>query len=193
MAGLREVKRLSTMRRVQTAALDLFEARGFDAVSVAEFASAAEVSERTVYRLFGTKEGVLLWVEADDEFLQAVIAALPSNSLIDAARLAARGVDEAFTPEQRAHAARVSALVAATPSASAALATGVWESARRLGVALALARGLGEDDDVAHLEAVALTSVLAHALTRWERAGAQGPLSEALLGALDTLQGLATR
>ena len=51
------------MRTIQERALDLFDERGFSQVTIEAVATAAEVSPSTVYRLFGTKEGLL---DADD-------------------------------------------------------------------------------------------------------------------------------
>lgn len=52
------------MRTIQERAVDLFDERGFAAVTIEEVAAAAEVSPSSVYRYFGTKEGLL----AADEF-----------------------------------------------------------------------------------------------------------------------------
>jgi len=51
------------MRHIQQVALDLFDDRGFQQVGVEEIAAAAQVSPSSVYRYFGTKEGIVL---ADD-------------------------------------------------------------------------------------------------------------------------------
>lgn len=53
------------MRTIQERALDLFDERGFHAVTIDQVATAAEVSPSTVYRLFGTKEGLLVADEFD--------------------------------------------------------------------------------------------------------------------------------
>jgi AcrR family transcriptional regulator len=63
--GLRERRRLAARRTIQERALDLFDARGFDAVTIEEIAAAAEVSPSSVYRYFGTKEGVIVADEFD--------------------------------------------------------------------------------------------------------------------------------
>lgn len=60
MSGLRERWRLKAMQTIQERALDLFDEKGFGAVTIEEIAAAAEVSPSSVYRYFGTKEGILV-------------------------------------------------------------------------------------------------------------------------------------
>ena len=54
--GLRESKKLRTRQEIADRAMQLFAQRGFDHVTVAEVAVAADVSEKTVYNYFPTKE-----------------------------------------------------------------------------------------------------------------------------------------
>ncbi|MFF8917899.1 TetR/AcrR family transcriptional regulator [Streptomyces sp. NPDC015032] len=58
--SLRERKKLQTRHRLLSAATELFAARGFDKVSVAEIAEAAEVSKMTVFNYFAGKEDLVL-------------------------------------------------------------------------------------------------------------------------------------
>ena len=53
--GLRERKKQQTRRAIADAAKRLFLERGFEQVSVAEVARAADVSEQTVFNYFPTK------------------------------------------------------------------------------------------------------------------------------------------
>jgi AcrR family transcriptional regulator len=55
-AGLRERKKQQTRELIAEAARRLFSDRGFDAVTVAQVAQAANVSEVTVFNYFPTKE-----------------------------------------------------------------------------------------------------------------------------------------
>jgi AcrR family transcriptional regulator len=57
--GLRERKKQRTRELIASRALELFSDRGYDATTVADIAAAAEVSERTVFGYFGTKEDIL--------------------------------------------------------------------------------------------------------------------------------------
>jgi AcrR family transcriptional regulator len=57
--GLRERKKLKTAQQLADVALDLFERQGYASTSVAQVAHAAEVSPRTLFRYFGTKEDLV--------------------------------------------------------------------------------------------------------------------------------------
>jgi AcrR family transcriptional regulator len=77
--GLRERWRINAMRTIQEQALDLFDARGFGAVTIEEIAAAAEVSPSSVYRYFGTKEGLIVADEFDSWSQEAVQEILDVN------------------------------------------------------------------------------------------------------------------
>ncbi|GGV15459.1 TetR family transcriptional regulator [Streptomyces litmocidini] len=66
-AGLRERKKARTRQALSDAAIALFLEKGFDAVSVAEVAAAAEVSKPTLFRYFPAKEDLVLHRFADHE------------------------------------------------------------------------------------------------------------------------------
>ncbi|MFF1276336.1 TetR family transcriptional regulator [Streptomyces marokkonensis] len=72
--GLRERKRLRMYRTVSDTAIRLFLERGFDAVSVAEVAAAAEISKPTLFRYFPAKEDLVLYRIADHEGEAARVA-----------------------------------------------------------------------------------------------------------------------
>lgn len=54
--GLRERKKARTRRHIADTAARLFAEHGYEQVTVADVAQAAEVAEQTVYNYFGTKE-----------------------------------------------------------------------------------------------------------------------------------------
>jgi AcrR family transcriptional regulator len=59
--GLRERKKQQTRQLIAEIARRRFAERGFEAVTVAEIAREAEVSEKTVFNYFPTKEDLVYW------------------------------------------------------------------------------------------------------------------------------------
>ncbi|MEK2472432.1 TetR/AcrR family transcriptional regulator [Streptomyces noursei] len=58
--GLRERKKRQTRQRISEVALGLFVQRGFDRVTIAEVAAAADVSVNTLYNYYESKEDLVL-------------------------------------------------------------------------------------------------------------------------------------
>ncbi|WP_327085092.1 TetR/AcrR family transcriptional regulator [Nonomuraea sp. NBC_01738] len=71
--GLRERKKRETRQRIADMAMGLFMARGFDNVTVAEVARAADVSVNTVFNYFKTKEDLFLDRSAMVEVMPAEV------------------------------------------------------------------------------------------------------------------------
>jgi AcrR family transcriptional regulator len=84
--GLRERKKEQTRQVIAERARRLFVERGFDQVTVAAIARAADVSEQTVYNYFPTKEDLVYWrLESFEEELLAALRERPAGeSAIDA-------------------------------------------------------------------------------------------------------------
>jgi AcrR family transcriptional regulator len=84
--GLRERKKQQTRQLIAETARRLFGERGFERVTVAEIARAAEVSEQTVFNYFPTKEDLVYWrLETfEDELLEAVRGRDPGESVLAA-------------------------------------------------------------------------------------------------------------
>ena len=87
-AGLRERKKQQTRELIAEAANRLFTDRGFDAVTVAQVAHAANLSEVTVFNYFPTKEdlfyGGMQFFE--EKLLEAVRGRAPGESVLEAFR-----------------------------------------------------------------------------------------------------------
>jgi len=74
MESLRERKKAATRQAISDVATRLFEEHGFEQVTVAQIAEAANVSVKTIFNYFGTKEE--LFFDADDRLLAGYVAAL---------------------------------------------------------------------------------------------------------------------
>jgi AcrR family transcriptional regulator len=72
--GLRERKRRLTHHLIADAATAMFASRGFDAVKVSEIADRVNVSMKTLYNYFPTKESMVL--DDADELIDGLAAAL---------------------------------------------------------------------------------------------------------------------
>jgi AcrR family transcriptional regulator len=93
--GLRERKKQQTRELIADAAQRLFANRGFDGVTVAQVAQAANVSEVTVFNYFPTKEDLFYGGMEffEEKLLHAVRERAPGESVLQAFR---RPVMEGF-------------------------------------------------------------------------------------------------
>lgn len=87
--GLRERKKQLTYQAVSEAAISMFLERGFDKVSVAEVAAAADISKPTLFRYFPAKEDLVLhrFADHEDEAARVVSGRPEGVSPLEALRL----------------------------------------------------------------------------------------------------------
>ncbi|MGW0497820.1 TetR/AcrR family transcriptional regulator [Streptomyces sp. NPDC003007] len=84
--GLRERKKRRMYETVSDIAVRLFMEKGFEAVSVAEVAAAAEISKPTLFRYFPVKEDLVLYRIADHEGEAARVVAAAEGPAVEALR-----------------------------------------------------------------------------------------------------------
>ncbi|MFG1642576.1 TetR family transcriptional regulator [Amycolatopsis sp. NPDC049252] len=167
--GLRERKKLRTRAAISTAAITLFLERGFDAVGVAEVARVAEVSKRTLFAYFPTKEDLVLHRFADHETDAAdvVRARRPGQGALAALREAfLRGLAEREPVTGLCDAPEVVAvfrLVTGTPALVARLAEFSSTGEAALAGALAEAGVPAPDAELAAAQIAAVRRLLATA------------------------------
>ena len=84
--GLRERKKEATRHLIADTARRLFQERGFEAVTVAEIARVAEVSEKTVFNYFPTKEDLFYsrLESFEDDLLAAISDRAEGTTVIEA-------------------------------------------------------------------------------------------------------------
>src|SRR6185503_6502182 len=119
--GLRERKKQQTRELIAETARRLFSERGFEHVSVAEIARVADVSEKTVFNYFPTKEDLVYWrLESfEDELLETVRTREVGESVLDAfGRFVRqpRGMLGQYDQEARERLAALTRMIVESPS-----------------------------------------------------------------------------
>jgi AcrR family transcriptional regulator len=119
--GLRERKKQQTRRHIAETARQLFTERGFDAVKVSEVARAADVSEKTVFNYFPTKEDLVYWrLEAfEAELLQTIRDREPGDSVLAGFRrfiVSQRGLLGQADPEARDQLTALTRMITESPA-----------------------------------------------------------------------------
>jgi AcrR family transcriptional regulator len=119
--GLRERKKQQTRQLLERTAQRMFTQRGFEQVSVAEIARAADVSEATVFNYFPTKEDLVYgrMQTFEDELVQAIRDRPVSEPILVAFGrfvLQPRGVLAATDVHAAEELANVSRMIASSPA-----------------------------------------------------------------------------
>jgi AcrR family transcriptional regulator len=103
-AGLRERKKERTREALEAAAFDLFERKGFDHTTVEEIADACDVSRRTFFRYFSSKEDAFAGDhKAKTVLLASLLAARPPDEpALESIRKVMLGLCEQFGSDKQA-------------------------------------------------------------------------------------------
>jgi AcrR family transcriptional regulator len=166
--GLREVKKQHTRRNIADEAMRLFVQRGFEDVTVAEVAEAAQVSEKTVFNYFPTKESLVMdrW-ENTAKALRAGLADIGVHPVDAVRRILADELaaltswlgDQEDTGAAIGSVRRFGELVSTTPALRAYYSDTMNELAMTVSGLLADRAGLATDDPVPRIAATALVGL----------------------------------
>jgi AcrR family transcriptional regulator len=107
--GLRLRKRQQTRDRLTRVAMALFLDRGFEATTLDDIAAAADISRRSFFHYFASKEDVVFaWHEESTAALIAAVAAQPANeSMLAAAENAISAMAKQLEPSEAIAMARL--------------------------------------------------------------------------------------
>ncbi len=146
--GLRERKKRAAREAIAATARRLFAERGFDAVTVAEIAVAADVSEKTVFNYFATKEDLAFAgrEEGIAQFVAAIAERPPSSSVLDVFRAMTHTVLDVFVAGGDEDLLAVAKIIRGSRALQERLTVG-WESgAAAITAVIAETSGAADDD-----------------------------------------------
>jgi AcrR family transcriptional regulator len=180
VTGLRERKKEKTRDALVASALRQFGRRGFDRVTVEEIAASCDVSPRTFFRYFASKEDVLFPPTDFAAFLAAVRAQPLALSDVDAVRDAYLSLLP-LSVEATEYTLLFKKAVLSTPALEGRNAMLQRQFRDQIAVALGARRGLSAPDDVAVIAASVAQTVLQLVYDRWAAADGTIDLATSLL------------
>jgi AcrR family transcriptional regulator len=186
--GLRERKKAETRRALRVSAFELAVERGPDHVTVADIADAANVSVRTFFNYYPSKESAIVGIDSVlvEAARQRLLARPASESPFDALR-------QVLTPDEGdvsdladSQGTRVR-LVLAHPGLKDAQLAGLAELSRVLTQAVAQRVGLDPNDLYAAMVVGSMIAAFHLVISRWEADDRTRPLRDELGDAFDML------
>ncbi|MFG2828209.1 TetR/AcrR family transcriptional regulator [Streptomyces sp. NPDC048434] len=196
--GLRERKKRQTRQRISEVAIGLFVERGFDHVTIAEVAAAAEVSVNTLYNYYEAKEDLVLPPDqaSPQRLADIVRARQPGESAASAVLAHLR--DELQRRDRKvgltAGFGRVFDMMRAAPTLTARLEDLGRQMTDALGTVLAEETGARSDDQTPRLVASQIgwfhSLVYAEIGRRIVAGEKPDAIAEAVLDLLDLVEGL---
>ncbi|WP_243788550.1 TetR/AcrR family transcriptional regulator [Saccharopolyspora gloriosae] len=189
--GLRERKKRATRQALQQAAVRLFREHGAVSVTVEDICAAADVSARTFFNYFASKEEVL--VPWDPQTIastpQRIVDRPEAESLLSVVH---RVLGEAIDTAMAAPTWRDQALVLRDhPDLVSRVALASWDLERALVQGIARRTGSEQEDSYVRLLAATAVTTLRVAIQCWQRADPDSDLHDHLDSAFGRLaQGL---
>ena len=194
--SLRERKKLATRRLLRRAALDLVAERGLANVTVEDIAEAADVSPRTFFNYFPSKEAALFGGDPEraEELRERVATRAPGKSALDALRVVLAQDSEEMADELRslggdpADWLRRMKMARTDPHVRAAHAAQMAMIERAIAEGLAARLGTDQETDpYPGVLAAAAVGVVRACLTFWAGTGGASPLGQLIDQAFEAL------
>lgn len=189
--GLRERKKAMARLALEDAALELFTSKGFDHTTVDEIADACNVSRRTFFRYFASKEDIFSGgKDTHDSEMFDLIASRPADEpALESLRATLLALAADLSTDRSRVVAKVR-IINETPSLRSAGLEHEQGSIDQIVEALARRSETPVDEEASfHLRLVTQAAIgaLRAAIDRWVAHGAQEDLGDVALEALDAL------
>lgn len=189
----RERKKRRTRHDLMTHAARLFAAKGFDETTTEDIAEAADLSQRTFFRHFSSKEAVLYGDMEDlrDKVREELVERPPTEPVIHAVRHAIMTLADNYVAErdQRFLQAKLAAAYPSVSAYSRAVVQADWERA----LIEAVSERLHVDplnDPRPEIVAGAAMSALRVSIRRWTASNGSEDLPDLVGESFDALAGL---
>lgn len=175
------------MREIQGEALRLFESQGYVETTIDQIAEASDISPRTFFRYFATKEDVVLWDEYDAVIGELIAERPPDEPVGETLRVVMRSATEGLYRHDPARLLARTRLLFSETALRARFLEFSREGVEHVGAAFGASRGRSADDLVLQVTASALIDAISWALTRWQASNGQADLLALVDEATDAL------
>jgi AcrR family transcriptional regulator len=176
------------MRTIQGEALRLFAERGYDQTTVEDIAAAADISPRTFFRYFPTKEDVVLWDEYDALIWELLDQRPDDEPPGETMQVITRHAIEGLYRRDPERLLARNRLLFSVPAVRARFLDFARAGVDQLSAGFAARRGLPSGDDLKlRMTATAIVDAAGAAFDRWQRADGKVDLMPLLDEATDAL------
>ncbi len=199
--GLRERKKRKLRQKLADVSLELFAEKGYDNTTIADIVECADVSPRTFFRFFSSKEDLLFNIPDRDrpaitlsasEFRIALENALRND--VEAGDLAlVHAAFQSLVPMIQAGRERMALVFRAAANSSVVrgrIAAAGDELGRRIAAFLAKRRGAAHPNDVDFLTGAISMTIYAQAAQRWSNGTSDVNFSDILRDEFENLDAL---
>jgi AcrR family transcriptional regulator len=175
------------MREIQGEALRLFESQGYVQTTIDQIAEASDISPRTFFRYFPTKEDVVLWDEYDAVIGELLAQRPPDEPPGETLRVVTRSAIEGLYRHDPARLLARNRLLFSEPALRARFLEFSREGVQQIGAAFVAARGPTPDDLILQVTAAALVDAVLWASDRWQASDGKADLLALVDEATDAL------